>query len=224
MDEPLANLDALIRLQMRVRLKKLQNELKETFVYVTHDQVEALSMGDRVAILNHGKIQQIGTPESIYHFPNHIFSASVLGIPPINLLDCGIKREDDTLNLIHKGMKVQVCNGAKITLEKQSFSPADNAAIIGVRPEDVKIHLQAPTDGESIPAEIFVVEPLGNETIVDVNIRGKIIKALVDARFDGCSKQKVWVSFDCSKLHIFCGESKCCLYHAESNTDFKLEG
>jgi len=94
MDEPLSNLDALLRLEMRVALKELQTNLKETFVYVTHDQVEALSMGDRIAVMNLGMLQQVDDPATIYRMPNNMFVATILGNPPMNFMKCSAERRN----------------------------------------------------------------------------------------------------------------------------------
>lgn len=159
MDEPLSNLDALLRLEMRVSLKELQTSLKETFVYVTHDQVEALSMGDRIAVLNEGTLQQVGDPETIYQKPNNMFVATILGSPPMNFLMCDIEKKKDGVRIKHKAFSLETQQ--KHLLEALERSNGSGGVVLGLRPEEVTIHKEKKA-GAPVPAEIYVTEPLGN--------------------------------------------------------------
>jgi multiple sugar transport system ATP-binding protein len=224
MDEPLSNLDALLRLEMRVSLKELQTGLRETFVYVTHDQVEALSMGDRIAVLDRGVIQQIGEPAAIYRSPNNMFVATILGNPPMNFLKCAFSEESPgTLSAKHSSFAV--------ALRKEELGAALASAlkaeevILGARPEDVKIHLQMPSSDAAyafIDAEIYVTEPLGNETIVDIKVGEAVIKVLAESDFSGQPGQKVWIRMNEHKLHFFDAASHQCLHHTSERDEIDI--
>lgn len=220
MDEPLSNLDALLRLEMRVALKELQTNLGETFVYVTHDQVEALSMGDRIGVLNQGVLQQVDTPERIYRYPQNIFVATILGNPPMQFLKCKYERLDGTLEIIHPSFKVTT--NSKDLIEVLASKKNEGNFILGTRPEDIKIYLEKPS-GFSIKAEIYVTEPLGSETIVDVKLAENVIKVLSTPDFMGKPGQKVWIDFNWVKIHFFHEETHECIYHASENDAFGIE-
>jgi len=219
MDEPLSNLDALLRLEMRVALKELQTNLKETFVYVTHDQVEALSMGDRIAVLNLGKLQQVDDPATIYRMPNNMFVATILGNPPMNFLKCSLKRNNGTLNIVHAAFTLSSEDKDVLSLFKTG-SKVDGV-ILGFRPEDIKIHMSKP-EIQSIPAEIYVTEPLGNETIVDIKLGDNVIKVLAEPDFTGEPGKNIWISANTHKLHLFDEASHECVFHATEKSAFSL--
>lgn len=214
MDEPLSNLDALLRLEMRVSLKELQTGLKETFIYVTHDQVEALSMGDRIAVLNKGTVQQVADPETIYRFPNNMFVATILGNPPMNFIPCASKRDGKNLTLTHAAFSMTGNIG------EPGKELRTGNVFLGVRPEDIRIH-KSETKG-SAPGEIYVTEPLGNETVVDVKIGEQILKVLAEPDFPSLSGEIVWITFDPEKLHFFDSESRICLYHGTEKDRFTI--
>lgn len=219
MDEPLSNLDALLRLEMRVSLKELQTSLKETFVYVTHDQVEALSMGDRIAVLNEGTLQQVGDPETIYQKPNNMFVATILGSPPMNFLKCDIDKKKDGVRITHKAFSLETQQ--KHLLEALERSNGSGGVVLGLRPEEVTIHKEKKA-GAPVPAEIYVTEPLGNETIVDVALGDNVIKVIAEPDFEGRSGEKIWIGIECSKLHFFDDETHECLYHASDRDEINI--
>jgi multiple sugar transport system ATP-binding protein len=217
MDEPLSNLDAILRLEMRVSLKELQTNLKETFVYVTHDQVEALSMGDRIGVLNHGVIQQVDTPENIYRNPNNMFVATILGNPPMNFLTCTMKCVGESRKIVHPAFSISAdkCDPIKGCVDD------NQALILGIRPEDIAIHLEKPKE-TSIHSQVYVTEPLGNETIVDVKVGEHIIKVIAEADFAGDTNQEIWLTLNESKLHLFYEDSGECFCHATIDDRFLL--
>jgi ABC-type sugar transport system ATPase subunit len=219
MDEPLSNLDALLRLEMRVALKELQTNLKETFVYVTHDQVEALSMGDRIAVLNHGVLQQVDEPATIYRMPDNMFVATILGNPPMNFLKCSLKLRDGVMQLEHAAFTLVSEKKEVPNLFKSESSSA--GLVLGFRPEDVKIYLSKPKE-KAIPAEIYVTEPLGSETIVDIKLGENVIKVLSEPDFPGKSGESVWITINSSKLHLFQEESHECIFHATNDSTFTI--
>jgi multiple sugar transport system ATP-binding protein len=160
MDEPLSNLDALLRVQMRTELLRLHRRVGRTTVYVTHDQVEAMTMADRIVVLRHGVIQQIGTTAQVYGRPANRFVATFVGSPPMSVLDGAMDGEDF------------VVTGADARLRLPSEIAAEclerQAVAIGVRPEDLA--LTEPGAPGSLPGSVFVVEPMGSETLVDVTV------------------------------------------------------
>ncbi|MDH7485704.1 MAG: ABC transporter ATP-binding protein [Anaerolineae bacterium] len=162
MDEPLSNLDAKLREALRVELKHLQKAQGSTTLFVTHDQIEALTMGDRIAVLNKGSIVQIGTPEDIYDRPATTFVAQLVGTPRINLHEA--TREDDTLHVVD----------STIHLPMPGKEALPSSFLLGVRPEDVQIH----SEGD-FPGEIVLTEPLGVETILHIKAGEKTMLSLV---------------------------------------------
>lgn len=197
MDEPLSNLDARLRLHMRAELKRLQKELKITTIYVTHDQAEAMTMGDRIAIMNHGELQQLGPPENVYSSPTNPFVAGFLGSPPMNFVECSFEE---------KGGGILRFNGNQFALpESQSGAVrqniSDHQVVLGFRPEDVS--LQDRQELGSIEAEVYVYEPLGSETIVDLKMGENLIKAKVSPDTRLKIGETKWINVNKDKLHIF---------------------
>ena len=222
MDEPLSNLDALLRLEMRLTLKELQTSLKETFIYATHDQVEALSMADRIAILDKGKIQQIGIPGEIYRYPHNSLVATVLGNPGMNFLACKIKEDKEKMSLIHEAFSASPSKGA-LSAEVMVVLKAEDDLILGVRPEDVTLSFDKPA-GPSVKGEIYVTEPLGNKTIVDVKLGGDVIKVIDEPSFQGEPSQTIWLTIKGTKLHLFENRSGKCIYHASEESPLSVAG
>jgi ABC-type sugar transport system ATPase subunit len=196
LDEPLSALDALLRLEMRAELKRLQRELGRTVVYVTHDQVEAMSMADRVGVLRQGRLQQVAPPEDIYHRPANRFVATVVGSPPMNFLHATAAWVDGRLEARHDELVVTVADSAAAPLRDRL---ADGArCLLGIRPEDVGVA----TEG-GVPATVVTTEPLGGETVVDLELGDRITKALVDPTLDLADGQAVAVLIDPLRLHLF---------------------
>jgi len=184
-DEPLSNLDAKLRVQMRAELKKLQSRLNATTIYVTHDQVEAMTLGDKICVLNEGTIQQIGDPLTLYNKPTNRFVAGFMGAPPMNFFD-GRLKEDGTFET--KEFRVKVADKGK-----------DWEATLGVRPEDIKI-----TDGDSeIKGTVSVVEPVGSEYFVHVEIGQNAITVRTKLDKELKVGGEINLIFDPQKLHLF---------------------
>lgn len=186
MDEPLSNLDAKLREALRVELKHLQKAQGSTTLFVTHDQIEALTMGDRIAVLNKGHIVQIGTPEDIYDRPATTFVAQLVGTPRINLHE--VYRENDTLHVVDSTIH--------LPLPKKEGLPS--SFLLGVRPEDVQVH------GEGdFPGEIVLIEPLGVETILHIKAGEKIMLSLVPGMSDLRIGEQVRFNILRQRLHYF---------------------
>ena len=192
MDEPLSNLDALLRLAMRAELKRLQKELGITTVYVTHDQAEAMSMADRIAVMNRGKIMQEGPPMEIYLNPRHVFVASFIGAPPMNLVKCTVENTG--------GRVILRCPGIERSLNEDV--EAEGEVILGFRPEFARIHKE-PAPGR-VEAKVYVVETLGSEAIVNLSIgEDTIVKVKTGIEQSLNIGEKVYLEIDWSKAVIF---------------------
>jgi len=199
LDEPLSALDALLRLEMRAELKRLQRELGRTVVYVTHDQVEAMSMADRIAVLREGVLQQVDQPENIYHRPANRFVATVVGSPPMNFLHAEGAWSGGTLELRHPLFTVTTAEAASESLRGRLAEGQE--CLVGVRPEDVHV-----TSAPGIPATVYVTEPLGGETVVDLDLGGRLVKALVDPTLKLQENEAVQLALDGQRLHVFDAE------------------
>ena len=200
LDEPLSALDALLRLEMRAELKRLQREVGRTLVYVTHDQVEAMSMPDRVAVLRDGAIQQVATPETAYHRPANRFVATVIGSPPMNFLPATAETVNGALRVLHESFRLEAAAGA-------GHLQSGASCFVGIRPEDVRIELGA----DGIPAAVYATEPLGGETVVDVTIGDRVLKVLAPPALHLEAGSPVRVSLDPRRLHVFDGEGDAVL-------------
>lgn len=192
MDEPLSNLDALLRLEMRAELKRLLDELNTTVVYVTHDQVEALSLGDRIAVMRSGTFLQVDTPISVYDRPAAHFIGSFIGSPPMNFLTARIAASDAAVQVNETVLKVSPKVAARLRTAGQP------AVWLGIRPENIE-PLDAPAGG-TVPAKVLVVEPLGSHNLLTVNVGDAIVK--VNAHSDSTfqPKQKIWLRLNFDKI------------------------
>jgi multiple sugar transport system ATP-binding protein len=203
MDEPLANLDALLRLEMRVELKRLQQELQQTLIYVTHDQVEAMSMADRIAVLNLGRLQQCDTPDAIYNLPANRFVATVIGSPPTNFIPAEVSRTSGGPTVVHPAFTLRAAGeGHPLTAAVVQDGVLPTKTLVGVRPEDLQVFAESPGP-DAIPAQVSVIEPLGGETITDLILGSDIIKAVIPPAQQLTEGQAVWVRFDPDRIHFF---------------------
>lgn len=188
MDDPISALDARLREETRVELKRIQRELGKTLVYVTHDQEEAMSVADRMAILEDGHIRQIGAPAEIYDRPASVYVAGLLGSPAMNVLAA-----------VRNGGGVEAAEGA---IRVSENTPPDAASSIGLRPEDLKI---APWhgQGEGRPATVVEVEPLGGFTVVTLDAGTTRMRALLRGQPDIRPQAQVALSCDPRRVHYF---------------------
>ena len=198
MDEPLSNLDAKLRIYMRAELKKLQKELGVTTIYVTHDQVEAMTMGDRVVILNEGVLQQTGSPDDIYFHPSNVFVAGFIGNPPTNFFDC---------NLI-EGVPYTLDTGEfryplPEDLAKAAEQCTSGVCVLGVKPQDVLVYKDAAGKKGLIKAQLEVTEPLGEKQILDLKVGNYSVKAVVDPDFKAEMGDELWIKIPVNKAYLF---------------------
>jgi multiple sugar transport system ATP-binding protein len=197
MDEPLSNLDAKLRIYMRAELKKLQKELGITTIYVTHDQVEAMTMGDRIAILKEGLLQQTGTPDNIYSQPSNIFVAGFIGSPPTNFFDCNLI-EGPPFTLDAKEFKYPLPGD----VAKAAKKCTSDVCVLGVRPQDVLVHKDA-KNKDLVEAKLDVIEPLGDVTILNLEVGEYLVKAVVSPDFEADVGDELWLEFFPNRVHIF---------------------
>ncbi|MBI3733961.1 MAG: sn-glycerol-3-phosphate ABC transporter ATP-binding protein UgpC, partial [Chloroflexi bacterium] len=180
MDEPLSNLDAKLRVATRAELIKLHRRLGTTFIYVTHDQVEAMTMGTRIAVMNHGVLQQIDTPQNLYNNPANIFVAGFIGSPAMNFLDVTLVRQDSKLLVDGGSFRLEVPESRKNELMPHAGKPVR----FGIRPEDIHDRAFEPVGVTTAPlnAKVDVTELMGNEIIVSMLVGGKSVTARMDPR------------------------------------------
>ena len=195
MDEPLSNLDAKLRVHMRAELKRLQKDIGVTTVYVTHDQVEAMTMADRVAIMNGGLLQQFGSPTEIFRTPANQFVGGFIGNPPMNFLE-GALGPEGTFNL--NVFKFPLSAG----LAEVATRAGSDEIVLGIRPQDVQVSLESIQE-PCLCTETFATEPLGDQTILDVKVGNALVKAVVVPEFPADMGTEVWISFPAHKVHLF---------------------
>ena len=210
MDEPISNLDAKLRTEMRAEIRWRQRELGTTTFYVTHDQVEAMSMADRIAVLDEGRIQQLGTPFEIYNHPENLFVASFIGNPSMNCLSCEIIRNNGNLqlNLSNGDSKDNsfAIQDENLTNIINALSP-EQQIIFGIHPEDVVVKHQSGPN--SFKAEVYSVEPLGADTIVEITLgtdetgSHTILKSVTAPNFEAEIGEFLYVSFVSERIHLF---------------------
>ncbi|MCD6253101.1 MAG: ABC transporter ATP-binding protein [Thermotogae bacterium] len=202
LDEPLSNLDAKLRIFMRAELKRLQKELGITTIFVTHDQIEAMTMADRIVVLREGRLQQVGTPDELYDSPANVFVASFIGTPPMNLLDAEIEvgKGDYRVKTSHFSFSLP-----KEIVAKIKYIPS-HGVVLGIRPEDLII-------GEgNIRGLVYVVEPLGRDELVTLEAGDMRLKALVPSRLRIGLNDKIEFSFSVERVHLFDKETGKSLY------------
>jgi len=197
MDEPLSNLDAKLRVLMRAELKKLQKELGVTTIYVTHDQAEAMTMADRIAVMNQGKIIQVGSPKEIYEKPNSIFVAGFIGSPPMNFIEGELHRVNDRLVFDAGIFKLDVTSIGSLIPE----SLLGSKVVLGIRPEDIIVSDREQPN--SIKGYVYILEPLGSDTIIDVKLDDLIIKVRVVGSVALEVNSPIWITIPIDKIHLF---------------------
>jgi multiple sugar transport system ATP-binding protein len=206
-DEPLSNLDAKLRVQMRVELKRLHERLSTTAIYVTHDQVEAMTLGDRVVVMKDGLVQQVGQPLELYAHPANRFVASFIGSPAMNFVDVSLARSSDALWAETPGLRIRI-PPAKV----ETLSPhAGGKVVLGVRPEALRVANGADRADYAFDSTVEVVEPLGNEILLDVRAGAHVMVARVDPATRVKVHERVRLALDPERLHFFDAGSEAAL-------------
>jgi len=198
LDEPLTNLDASIRIRLRIEFKKLHRELAQTIIYVTHDQVEAMSLSDRVAVLDRGRIQQIGSPDDVYHRPVNRFVAEFIGSPPMNIIDAELNEVGGRISVTGAGFKLLV---GESTGQRWHQTKLPRQIAFGIRPERVIV---APNQADDTPidAEVLWAEHLGNRSILTLRMGEATLKAVVPPDHPLGADRRVWIGLRPDPHHL----------------------
>jgi multiple sugar transport system ATP-binding protein len=206
LDEPLSNLDAKLRVQTRTEISKLHQRLQTTFIYVTHDQQEAMTMATRIAVVNKGTLQQLDTPQALYDRPNNMFVAGFIGSPAMNFFNGKIKKEGGKLFVETEGFTVPIPDNRA----KPYFDYADKKVIFGLRPEDVHTPQFLPPNihAEKIGAKVDVIELMGNEIFLYLVSGSNNFVARVDPRTYFKIGEDVQVALNMDNFHIFDPETE----------------
>ena len=211
MDEPLSNLDAKLRNQMRTEIIKLRQRIQTTFVYVTHDQTEAMTLGDRIVIMKEGYVQQIGTPRQVFHDPNNLFVAGFIGTPQMNFFHGELHREGDTYFLELGGTRLEIAEEKQQRL-RQYDVPAQ-PVVAGIRPEHVLL-----TEGEGFSGQVDVIEMMGSNTHLHVRFGDEECVIVVPDGDEPVREfqhgETVQFMFHADRIHLFSRETEQNLEHA----------
>ena len=204
LDEPLSNLDAKLRAQMRTEIAKLHKRLGTTFIYVTHDQTEAMTMGDRIVVMKDGFIQQVDTPQNLYDLPVNEFVAGFMGSPQMNFVDA---------TLVKDGAEYALTFGGTIPAKKANAEIANyvgKEVVFGIRPEDVhdEPDFLAKSGDSKTTADVEVTELMGAETYLYLNCEGNALTARVEPTSVAKSGDKITIAFDMNKMHLFDKETE----------------
>ena len=190
-DEPLSNLDAKLRVQMRTEIKELHQRLKTTSVYVTHDQIEAMTMADRIVVMHDGVVEQIGEPLGLYDKPSNLFVAGFIGSPAMNFIDATIKRNG--------GMSAVAQDGTQLPLPATAGGRDGQRVVYGIRPEHLDL-----TDGVGgLPAEVVVVEPTGAEILVFTHLAGQEVAVVFKEQAPAHPGDKINLLPHAGTIHVF---------------------
>jgi multiple sugar transport system ATP-binding protein len=201
MDEPIGSLDARLREGMRTELKHLHMKIRATTVYVTHDQIEAMSIADNIAIMHDGTLQQIGSPDEVYDHPANLFVAQFIGSPIMNVLDCAVANDGGKTMLIlgRDGLKFPLSRSLFDHIRSQNIPEGQLA--LGVRSEAVLVEREA--KGNYVKAEVKIIEPIGPHDFVDVTVGDQMVRAKTPPRYVSRSDKKVWIGLEEQRIHFF---------------------
>ncbi len=205
-DEPLSNLDAKLRVETRANISKLHQQLETTFIYVTHDQVEAMTMASRIAVINKGILQQIDSPQRLYDNPDNLFVAGFIGSPAMNFFPGQLREDGENLYVDGGSFSVKVPESKK----KQYIGHIDRPIIFGIRPENIHNPEFAPPniDAQPIECTVDVTELMGNEIFVYLKTGDNVFVARVDPRSQYHVDNKIQVVLNMNNMHIFDRETE----------------
>jgi len=208
MDEPLSNLDAKLRVQMRTEIGKLHKRLQTTFVYVTHDQTEAMTMGSRIVVMKDGFIQQVDSPQELYARPHNMFVAGFIGSPQMNFIDAKLEDKNGGKWLTFGNQSVKLPEGKA---SDSALSPyVGKEVVLGIRPEhihDDESHISSMADG-LVDADVELTELMGAETYLYLKVEGTSMVARVNPRSTAKHGDSIKVAFDANKIHLFDKETE----------------
>jgi multiple sugar transport system ATP-binding protein len=216
MDEPISHLDAKLKSHMRGELKHLHKELNQTFIYVSHDQTEAMSMADRIAVMNLGELQQLDTPENIFNKPANQFVAGFVGDPPMNFLPCTLVDGPEQWFIEFKQFTIEVPDRVRaLVQETRTQGSGHHEVTLGIRPENIILKDKQTKSGD-LQGEIYITEPLGSYMIVDVKVAGERVKVRADISFPGRSKDAIFLELDGDHMHLFDAGTSYSLIHSNN--------
>ena len=200
-DEPLSNLDAKLRVQTRAEISKLHQRLQTTFIYVTHDQVEAMTMASRIAVITEGILQQVDTPQNLYDKPSNVFVAGFIGSPAMNFFEAKLEKSDGQLVIDAGVFQVKIPPARSAAFAEH----AGKSVVFGIRPEDVHDPAFTPADIESslIDAKVDVTELMGNEIFMYLMVNGKSFVGRLDPRTRMRTGDQVQVALNLDNMHVF---------------------
>ena len=202
MDEPLSNLDAKLRVQMRIEISKLHQDLGATMIYVTHDQTEAMTLGTRIVVMKDGVVQQVDTPQNLYNAPCNLFVAGFIGSPQMNFMDAVVNVEGDKATLTVGEHVLKVPAAKAKALEDGGY--VGKTVVMGIRPEDIKDS----SDSKAMSSVVKVYELLGAEVFLYFDIEGANVTARVDPRTTARTGDTVKFALDAEKIHVFDKETE----------------
>ncbi|MFP9190109.1 ABC transporter ATP-binding protein [Natronosalvus vescus] len=213
MDEPLSNLDAKLRIQMRAELSQLHDELGTTTIYVTHDQTEAMTLGDRVAVMDGGRIQQVAEPQTLYDYPANQFVAEFIGSPAMNTVPVTIERNGT------KHVATSASDQLRIALpESEGLEGLEGTMmLLGVRPEDLSEGTA--TDDNRVRTTVSVTEPLGDSMLLHGHVESELLKFQIEARRQLETGETLDFSADTDRIHLFDPETGHARYHSDQSVD-----
>lgn len=203
LDEPLSNLDAKLRAQMRTEISKIHQRLQTTFIYVTHDQTEAMTLGTRIVVLKDGIIQQVDSPTNLYHKPNNLFVAGFIGSPQMNLIDVKVVKNANGVFLAFGEFKIKLNEQKAKAVIDAGYDGKD--VVMGVRPEnlhDEEMFISSSPD-TILEASVEVTEMLGSSVNLYLTAAGQSITAIVDPRSTAKAHDKIKLAIDINRVHIF---------------------
>ena len=211
MDEPLSNLDAKLRNEMRAEIIKLRQRINTTFIYVTHDQTEAMTLGDRIVIMKRGFIQQIGTPQEVFDHPANLFVAGFIGTPHMNIFDAELKKDNGQYSVVVNGVEFKCSPEKQAEYEAKGLAP--QKVKLGVRPEHLS--LSDPSAPMTIPARVDVSEMMGSSIHLHANADGKDVVMVIQAtelpadhRTGYAYGTDIGFTFDTNLMHLFNPETE----------------
>ena len=215
-DEPLSNLDAKLRVEMRTEIKKLHQQVGKTTIYVTHDQIEAMTLASRIAVMHRGEVQQFDKPEKIYNQPVNMFVASFMGSPSMNFIAAEISDLDGQAAVTFLSRDQTTVLPLGVDLSENLF--VGRKVIFGVRPEHLAIHTgNEPRNVGKVEAEVIIVEPTGADTMAIVRIGDQEISARFQPDTAPNALETVTLAVDCAKINLFDPESEKLIWHSRSN-------
>ncbi|SCL96179.1 ABC transporter ATP-binding protein [Sporanaerobacter sp. PP17-6a] len=206
MDEPLSNLDAKLRVQTRIEVIKLHNELETTFIYVTHDQIEAMTMGTRIIVMKDGCIQQIATPKELYYNPSNIFVAGFIGSPQMNFIDVNVEKIEDIVHLKTKEIEIELNKKKSKKIEEGGYIA--NKIVIGIRPESLNLIEDSSITANYIEGKVDVIEMVGAESFIHLIAGDEKIVAKINSKEEHRKGDILKLSFDCEDIYLFDKESE----------------